>query len=295
MMIRVRKYRIFILVAAVSLTIVWYISQDASWSERPSLSGFTGLRGYGQLIPDPTSAQDAPSDSKDDSRPGSKDKDPLEPPAEVVHPNAAPAVPTSTTLSTSSIFTASSSSTSVDAGQPTTTEPPTATSVEDKEIPEPYRKHVYDDDDTPTNTEPIRYIWTKSAERYPVPSASLIQLPTGAPKTIPRIQYAFEPDIPTVQNELFVCRDTVRKAMKRTWDGYKKFAWLKDELRPVEGGYKDKFMGWAATLVDSLDTLWIMDLHLEFEEAVNATATIDFKQSTDNRMLCAQADTDIQR
>jgi hypothetical protein len=38
-------------------------------------------------------------------------------------------------------------------------------------------------------------------------------------------------------------------------------AWGKDELRPIEGGFKTPFCGWAATMVDSLDTLWI-PLHI---------------------------------
>ncbi|KAI5294008.1 hypothetical protein KEM52_004860, partial [Ascosphaera acerosa] len=38
----------------------------------------------------------------------------------------------------------------------------------------------------------------------------------------------------------------------------------------------DGFGGWAATLVDNLDTLWIMGLKDEFSEAVTAAAAIDF-------------------
>jgi len=44
----------------------------------------------------------------------------------------------------------------------------------------------------------------------------------------------------------------------------------------VTGGKKNTFGGWAATLVDALDTLWIMDLKDEFAEAVAAALTIDF-------------------
>lgn len=55
---------------------------------------------------------------------------------------------------------------------------------------------------------------------------------------------------------------------------------MKDALKPISGGYEDQFSGWAATLVDSLDTLWIMGMRDEFYEAVEAVATIDFGQST---------------
>ncbi|MCV5090917.1 glycoside hydrolase family 47 protein, partial [Escherichia coli] len=50
----------------------------------------------------------------------------------------------------------------------------------------------------------------------------------------------------------------------------------KDALLPISGGYKDQFSGWAATLIDSLDTLWIMGFRSEFDEAVAAVAEIDF-------------------
>jgi mannosyl-oligosaccharide alpha-1,2-mannosidase len=55
---------------------------------------------------------------------------------------------------------------------------------------------------------------------------------------------------------------------------------MRDELAPISGGAKDTFGGWGATLVDSLDTLWIMGLNKEFEEAVSAAVTIDFSPNT---------------
>jgi len=46
---------------------------------------------------------------------------------------------------------------------------------------------------------------------------------------------------------------------------------------------KDSFGGWGATLVDSLDTLWIMDLRDEFDIAVNAVYNnISFETTTTN-------------
>lgn len=45
---------------------------------------------------------------------------------------------------------------------------------------------------------------------------------------------------------------------------------------PISGGRKNHFGGWAATLVDALDTLWIMDLKDDFNEAVAAAVSIDF-------------------
>ncbi|RYP65946.1 hypothetical protein DL769_006173 [Monosporascus sp. CRB-8-3] len=48
--------------------------------------------------------------------------------------------------------------------------------------------------------------------------------------------------------------------------------------RPLNrsGSSRNTLGGWGATLVDSLDALWIMGLHEEFPEAVDAASTIDF-------------------
>jgi len=62
----------------------------------------------------------------------------------------------------------------------------------------------------------------------------------------------------------------------RGWRSYKRLAWLQDELCPLSGTSKNPFGGWAATLVDSLDSLWLLDLQSEFHEAVRAVGRIDW-------------------
>ncbi|CAN8105134.1 unnamed protein product [Discula destructiva] len=71
-------------------------------------------------------------------------------------------------------------------------------------------------------------------------------------------------------------RAEVRRLFQKNWASYRRFAWLRDALLPVSGQGRDQFSGWAATLVDALDTLWIMGLRDEFDEAVAAVAGIDF-------------------
>lgn len=56
---------------------------------------------------------------------------------------------------------------------------------------------------------------------------------------------------------------------------------MKDELTPLTGTGKNTFGGWAATLVDSLDTLWIMGLKTEFYDAAAAAATLDWSATED--------------
>jgi mannosyl-oligosaccharide alpha-1,2-mannosidase len=68
----------------------------------------------------------------------------------------------------------------------------------------------------------------------------------------------------------------VKDAFLHSWKGYKQEAWGKDELRPIQGGFKTPFCGWAATMVDSLDTLWIMGLKEEFEISLIELRTVDF-------------------
>ena len=124
--------------------------------------------------------------------------------------------------------------------------------------------------------------WKKQIEHFPVPSGSIIQLPTGKPKAIPKIQYDFPDESATERVDREKKLERIKKMFLFSWSGYRKNAWMHDELSPVSGNFRDPFCGWAATLVDSLDTLWMMDLKTEFEDAVKAVASIDFTTSIRN-------------
>ncbi|KAI0124356.1 glycoside hydrolase [Xylariales sp. AK1849] len=117
--------------------------------------------------------------------------------------------------------------------------------------------------------------WKKLPTRYP--AETLAKLPTQTPTVkIPRVQ-APKPDEDAVANGKRLQRlAAVKASFQHSWEGYKKHAWLKDEVKPISGDYKNPFGGWAATLVDSLDSLWIMGLRSDFEEAVKACNEIDF-------------------
>lgn len=111
-------------------------------------------------------------------------------------------------------------------------------------------------------------------EKYPVQQT--IRLPRSRAKTIPKIQHAPVPELPSAKVIREARLKEVKDAFLHGWAGYKKEAWAKDELRPLSGGYKSPFCGWAATMVDSLDTLWIMGLKKEFEEGLVELRTVDF-------------------
>ncbi|KAI4472103.1 mannosyl-oligosaccharide alpha-12-mannosidase-related [Holotrichia oblita] len=57
-------------------------------------------------------------------------------------------------------------------------------------------------------------------------------------------------------------------AFRHAWKGYKKYAWGHDNLKPISEGYSEWF-GLGLTIVDSIDTIYIMGLREEYEEARN--------------------------
>ncbi|MEQ2309314.1 Endoplasmic reticulum mannosyl-oligosaccharide 1,2-alpha-mannosidase, partial [Ameca splendens] len=60
--------------------------------------------------------------------------------------------------------------------------------------------------------------------------------------------------------------EAVRDAFKHAWKAYKEYAWGHDELKPISKSFSEWF-GLGLTLIDSLDTMWILGLKEEFAEA----------------------------
>ncbi|RHZ47128.1 hypothetical protein Glove_590g23 [Diversispora epigaea] len=96
-----------------------------------------------------------------------------------------------------------------------------------------------------------------------------------------KIQYEFNNIIETAQEKAVreKRRDSIKNGFLHAWRGYSKYAWGYDELRPVSNIGKVKFNGWGATIVDSLDTLWIMDLKDEFNKSLEFVKTLNFTSS----------------
>nr|XP_033817440.1 endoplasmic reticulum mannosyl-oligosaccharide 1,2-alpha-mannosidase [Geotrypetes seraphini] len=73
----------------------------------------------------------------------------------------------------------------------------------------------------------------------------------------------------------------VIEAFRHAWKGYKEFAWGRDELKPISKSYSEWF-GLGLTLIDALDTMWIMGLKEEFEEAKKWVETeLSFEKKVD--------------
>ncbi|PSS07245.1 Mannosyl-oligosaccharide 1,2-alpha-mannosidase [Actinidia chinensis var. chinensis] len=77
-------------------------------------------------------------------------------------------------------------------------------------------------------------------------------------------------------------REAVKNAMIHAWSSYEKFAWGHDELQPQTKNGVDSFGGLGATLIDSLDTLFIMGLDEQFQRAREWVAnSLDFNKNYD--------------
>lgn len=126
--------------------------------------------------------------------------------------------------------------------------------------------------------KPSTFDWTKRPQAHPIPESDITPLPSEAPRQLPRIQHQFTPEeLTETHNSTQRHRqDAVRIAAKRCWDAYQKYAWGQDELRPTSLASAETFGGWGATLVDALDTLWIMGLKKEFYQAARFAEKIDW-------------------
>ena len=69
-----------------------------------------------------------------------------------------------------------------------------------------------------------------------------------------------------LQSEHTERQEEVIGAFKHAWKGYKMYAWGKDELKPISKKSNEWF-NLGLTLVDALDTMWLMGLTEEFSEA----------------------------
>jgi mannosyl-oligosaccharide alpha-1,2-mannosidase len=149
-------------------------------------------------------------------------------------------------------------------------QPALAPVLNDDEIPIELGQGRFEADGLPPIINEIH--WTKQPEHFPV--TSTIQLPSNKASAIPKVQHKFSKSANKGADTDRLA--VIKAAAEHTWKGYRDHAWGHDEIKPVSGKSGDPFNGWGATLVDGLDTLWIMGMTTEFEEAVEFVETIDF-------------------
>ncbi|VDP88736.1 unnamed protein product [Echinostoma caproni] len=103
----------------------------------------------------------------------------------------------------------------------------------------------------------------------------------SSPMTQEEIQGG-EPSDPKV----LAMRNEVRQMAKEAWDAYVQYAWGSSELKPIsKKGHQPEVLGkipLGATIIDGMDTLYIMGLKDEFKKARDYVANeLDF-----NRVSC---------
>lgn len=96
------------------------------------------------------------------------------------------------------------------------------------------------------------------------------------PKVYPVIQASSFTDGGTkVESKL----ERIKKAFQDSLQTYKDHGYGHDEVLPISHRANDPFNGWAATLVDALDTMLLMDMKSDFDDAVRYISKINFRQS----------------
>lgn len=132
----------------------------------------------------------------------------------------------------------------------------------------------------PPKVDDGSFQWERRTAHYPM--KGLHPLPTSTPTNLPQVQHTFRQESSENRTLRLGRQAQVKSTLKKAWQSYRERAWMHDELLPISGNGHDSFGGWAATLVDTLDTLWIMDLKDEFRDAAAAAANISFSTSTDD-------------
>ncbi|KAF9528345.1 alpha-mannosidase 1 [Crepidotus variabilis] len=74
-------------------------------------------------------------------------------------------------------------------------------------------------------------------------------------------------------------KDEVKKMFTDSYGAYKQYAYPHDNLSPIGKKFSDGRNGWGATIVDAMDTMFIMGLTDLFYEATNFSSAIDFSHS----------------
>ncbi|RVX75315.1 hypothetical protein B0A52_00668 [Exophiala mesophila] len=266
-MTRLRRYRVFLIVAVLSTFTLWHLSRLSDWTVS-TLGGAVGFRPKPEDLPPPVDyTEPIPLPIPE----------PQEPPVNAHTPVIHPVTPTPTP--------SPSPKTPAESPSPSPDLRPTVTGEELLAKPD----SALDDfgergqgrlEVQPRPHEQPKAYWKQQEEHFPVPPDSLKTLPTAKPKTLPKIQYTFGKESATKKVERQRRQTTIRESFKHAWYGYTNFSLGHDELKPLSGGSGNPFNGWGATLVDSLDTLWIMGLYDEFDRAVSLVKDIDFKTST---------------
>jgi len=114
------------------------------------------------------------------------------------------------------------------------------------------------------------YVLPQVRRDAPVVSPQHQRPPGTDSEEIPRPETARE-------REVADRRRAVKAAMEHAWGNYVKYAWGQDELQPITRDGKNWMgQGQGASIIDSLDTLYLMGMKDEFKRARDWVASFDF-------------------
>ncbi|KAI0392266.1 glycoside hydrolase family 47 protein [Xylariaceae sp. FL0594] len=71
----------------------------------------------------------------------------------------------------------------------------------------------------------------------------------------------------------------VKEAFQRSWDGYYKYAFPNDSLKPISKSYDNDRNGWGASAVDAISTALVMENKAVVQQIVDHIKTIDFTKT----------------
>lgn len=281
-MFRMRRYRVFLIFTLIATGTIYHLSQSRHW-EIPEIERFSYIGHKNDpKVTEPRLIVDIPP---------TKPAPPATNPPNLQTTSKQPLLVTQTTSTsviedtTTSTGPAVAKATAPDSGSAAVpglkSRPPTddEKNAAEEVFVQDFGQHGQgrlEVDSHPPGTPMAK--WEKQSERFPIPPGKLITLPS-TPKTLPNIQYTFKKEAAGEKADRLGKLSVIKEAFSHSWAGYRDYALLHDELKSVTGGFADPFMGWGATLVDSLDTLWIMNMTEEFDAAVEAVKKIDFHTS----------------
>ena len=267
-----RRYRLFLLVAFLSAATIYYFTRTQSWTldNLERLSRPDHNYDIPQQSPEKDHILEAPP-PKPISSPIAQDKNVPsvdDAGARVNEQTAlAPIIETTSKATSTSGVRERLAPTTV-TGEELLPKKPVANSLE-----EGHGRHEV------TSSDTTKERWKKPKAQYPLRTQDIIPLPSGASEKIPKIQATFSRETASAKKDRINKLNIIRESFKHAWNGYKKYGLPHDEVKPLSKSFADPFMGWGATLVDTLDTLWIMGLKQEFQNTLIEVEKIDFKTS----------------
>ncbi|KAJ2392520.1 hypothetical protein H4S02_000738 [Coemansia sp. RSA 2611] len=90
------------------------------------------------------------------------------------------------------------------------------------------------------------------------------------------VQHDFSDETAEQRQTRHARAEAIKNGFMYAWGGYKKYAYGADEIDVIKRAPKTTRNGWGATIVDALDTMWVMGLKDEFARAQQHVVNIDF-------------------